>query len=50
MSAMVIHTAADSDLAQERTAFTLHELVNNKRLTLDFPELTPMDTNDLDFT
>lgn len=45
----VIHTAADSDLAQERTAFTLHELVNNKRLTLDFPELTPMDTTDLDF-
>ena len=25
----IIHTAADSDLAQERTAFTLHELQNN---------------------
>jgi hypothetical protein len=35
----VIHTAADVDLAQERTAFTLHELQNNKRLTMDYPEL-----------
>jgi len=45
----VIHTAADVDLAQERTAFTLHELINNKRLLSDFPELQPVDTFDLDF-
>jgi len=45
----VIHTAADVDLAQERTAFTLHELINNRRLLSDFPELQPVDTFDLDF-
>jgi len=45
----VIHTAADVDLAQERTAFTLHELQNNKRLTIDYPELQPVDAFDLDF-
>ncbi len=45
----VIHTAADVDLAQERTAFTLHELQNNKRLTIDYPELLPVDSFDLDF-
>jgi len=46
----VIHTAADIDLAEERTAFTLHELRNNRRLLADFPELTPMDTFPLDFS
>ena len=45
----VIHTAADIDLAHERTAFTLHELRNNKRLTIDYPELRPVDAFDLDF-
>jgi hypothetical protein len=45
----VIHTAADIDLAEERTAFTLHELQNNRRLLTDFPELTPVDTFPLDF-
>ncbi len=27
----------------------LHELQNNKRLTIDYPELQPMDSFDLDF-
>jgi len=45
----VIHTAADSDLAQERTAFTLHELQNNRRLLADWPELQPVDTEKEDF-
>ncbi len=35
----VIHTAADTDLAMERTAFTLNELKENRRLLMDFPEL-----------
>jgi hypothetical protein len=45
----IIHTAADVDLSQERTAFTLHELTNNRRLLGDFPELQPVDSFDLDF-
>ena len=35
----VIHTAADTDLAMERTAFTLNELKENRRLLMDYPEL-----------
>lgn len=35
----VIHTAADTDLACERTAFTLNELRENRRLLMDWPEL-----------
>lgn len=35
----VIHTAADADLAMERTAFTLNELKENRRMLLDYPEL-----------
>lgn len=35
----VIHTAADTDLAMERTAFSLNELKQNRRLLLDFPFL-----------
>jgi len=45
----VIHTAADVDLAEERTAFTLHELQNNRRLLSDWPELEPMDEDKADF-
>ncbi len=45
----VIHTAADVDLAEERTAFTLHELQNNRRLLSDWPELEPMDVDKADF-
>lgn len=35
----VIHTAADTDLAMERTAFSLNELKQNRRLLADFPFL-----------
>ena len=35
----VIHTAADIDLACERTAFTLNELKENRRLLMDYPYL-----------
>ncbi|MCD4828208.1 MAG: hypothetical protein K8R90_02095 [Candidatus Cloacimonetes bacterium] len=45
----VIHTAADADLAEERTAFTYNELTNNKRLLGDFDELRPLDTTESDF-
>lgn len=45
----VIHTAADNDLAVERSAFTLHELQNNRRLVSDFPELEPVDSEKEDF-
>ncbi len=45
----VIHTAADIDLAVERSAFTLHELQNNRRLISDFPFLEPFDTEKEDF-
>lgn len=45
----VIHTAADVDLAEERTAFTLHELLNNRRLLADYPELEPLDPTESDF-
>ena len=45
----VIHTAADSDLAEERTAFTLHELQNNQRILTDWPELKPVDQDKEDF-
>lgn len=45
----VIHTAADLDLATERTAFTLYELQNNRRLLADYPELVPLDTCETDF-
>lgn len=45
----VIHTAADSDLASERSAFTLHELQNNKRVSMDWPELAPLDNDKEDF-
>lgn len=45
----VIHTAADLDLAVERSAFTLHELQNNRRLINDYPELAPIDTEREDF-
>lgn len=39
----VIHTAADAELANERTRFLHHELTENKRLLADWPELKPMD-------
>lgn len=45
----VIHTAADADLANERTLFTHHELNNNRRLLADFPFLKPLDDDTLDF-
>ncbi len=45
----VIHTAADVDLAEERTAFTYNELTNNKRLLGDFDDLRPIDTTEDDF-
>jgi len=45
----VIHTAADGDLAEERTAFTFNELTNNKRLLGDFDDLRPIDTTEDDF-
>lgn len=48
-SRYVIHTAADIDLAEERTSFTLHELKNNKRLIQDYPDLTPMDEDEARF-
>jgi hypothetical protein len=45
----VIHTAADADLAEERTAFTFNELTNNKRLLNDFEDLIPLDSDESDF-
>lgn len=45
----IIHTAADSELAEERTAFTYNELTNNKRLLSDFEYLFPEDTDESDF-
>lgn len=45
----VIHTAADAELAGERTLFTHHELTENKRLLLDFPQLKPTELDHLDF-
>lgn len=45
----VIHTAADADLANERTSFCHHELSENRRLLADFPELKPLDDDTLDF-
>ncbi len=45
----VIHTAADADLAEERTAFTYNELTNNKRLQSDFEGLIPIDKDESDF-
>jgi hypothetical protein len=42
----VIHTAADVDLSEERTAFTRHELTENRRLLGDFPELEVLDQDD----
>jgi len=44
----VIHTAADVELAEERTGFTLHELMNNGRLSRDFPELSVADGDESD--
>ncbi len=48
-SRYIIHTAADIDLAQERTSFTHHELSNNRRLFTDFQELQPLDSLDTDY-
>lgn len=45
----VIHTAADAELAGERTLFTFHELSANRRLLADFPHLKPADLDHLDF-
>lgn len=45
----VIHTAADMDLAMERSAFTLHELQNNRRLLTDWPDLAPTETEKEDY-
>jgi hypothetical protein len=45
----VIHTAADVDLSEERTAFTRHELTENRRLLGDYPELEVLDQDDRDF-
>ncbi len=45
----VIHVASDEEIASERTAFTLHELTNNKRLIADFPDLTPLGSDEKDF-
>ena len=45
----IIHTASDSELAEERTAFTFNELQNNKRLLSDFDELYPTETTESDF-
>lgn len=45
----VIHTAADEDLANERTSFIRHELVANRRLLSDFPELAPQDADTYDY-
>lgn len=45
----VIHAAADTDLAKERTSFTFHELKENRRLLSDFPELEVVDGEKDDF-
>jgi len=45
----IIHTAADSELADERTRFLHHELSQNRRLLSDFPELRPRDVDTQDF-
>ena len=45
----VIHIAADSELAEERTAFTFNELRNNKRLLSDFDDIQPVDDSEDDF-
>jgi len=45
----VIHTAADADLAEERTAFTYNELTLNKRLQGDFDGIIPIDRDETDF-
>ncbi len=45
----IIHTAADADLAEERTSFTYNELTQNKRLQLDFDGLSPIDRDESDF-
>ena len=45
----VIHTAADMDLARERTGFTYHELKENRRLMSDWPELEIVEGEKDDF-
>ncbi len=45
----VIHVASDEGLAAERTSFTYNELTQNTRLINDYPELTPIGSDEVDF-